>query len=112
MTRELIGVPETGKDRIFVQQGGWTENWTPCRALLALEQAHVVGQALGRDLGARIADPLEAARVHQRDARLVLHGWELGLHGKALPERLQLLAGAEHEVDPAERVGARQEGLG
>src|SRR3954464_856029 len=66
-----------------------------------LEQAQVVGQALGGRLGDRIAHALAPARVHQRDVGDVLLGHALGRDAVALPQRPQLRPRPEHEADAA-----------
>src|SRR3954471_6496793 len=80
--------------------------------LLAREQGHVVGDRLGRSPVAGEADPLEAALVHQGEARLVLLTDRLGLDGEALPDRLQLSARAEHEVEPPDHALGGEEFAG
>src|SRR3954447_7056545 len=77
--------------------------------LLPLEDSQVVGQALGRDLGARIAHALHPATVHEREPALMLVASPLGRDGEALPHRLELAPGADKEADPGAHALYRQE---
>src|SRR5215218_4183510 len=77
-----------------------------------LEQLQVVRESLGRRERAGVANSLVAARIHEREARLMLLGHGLRPDAVPAPERAQLRAGAEHEVQPADRALLRQERAG
>ncbi len=68
---------------------GYARRAAASRALRS-QQPDVVGERLGGRREPGVAHPLVAARVHQREARLMLLGDLLRADVEAVPERLEL----------------------